>query len=97
MLTRITLVLLLLVILCPLGCFSLSGERNRRQRDALQKDAKSFRDDFYYYIFNIDRPDDKPQRTDRSILRQAMRDLRAARDDWDYFIRDMEPEGPRLP
>ena len=90
MITRITLVVLLLFVLCPVGCYTFDRQHNRRHIEAREKTLQNFKTEFGYYIYNLERPMDAPQQTDRSIFKQMARDFRAAHAEWDYFINDLE-------
>lgn len=90
MAAKISLAALLLLALCPLGCLTLDRQHNSDHADARRQEMKGFGTEFDYYFFNIDRPEDKPQRKDRSLFKQTLRDFRAAGDDWHYFVHGFE-------
>lgn len=90
MAARISLVALLLLILCPLGCFTLDRQHNSRHANVWRQDLKTFKTEFDYYFFSMARPEDKPQRKDRGYLSQTLRDFQAADDDWHYFVHGFE-------
>jgi hypothetical protein len=90
MFARISLFLLLLVILCPVGCYCyLKSSAN---------DLKQVNTDVQYYAFNIPRAADHPEQTDRNILKQMWRDTKATKRDIDYYLLDAECDNyDRLP
>jgi len=89
MFAKITFILLVLVILCPTGCFTFSAKHDACHLQAPADDLKRFGSEFAYYEFNIPRAAEHPEQKDRNILKQMWRDVKATHHDIDYYLFDL--------
>ena len=89
MFAKISLIVLVLVILCPMGCFTFSAKHDVCHLSGPANDLKQFSSEFEYYEFNIPRAAEHPEQKDRNILKQMWRDVKATHRDIDYYLFDL--------
>jgi hypothetical protein len=83
----ITAAFLLVCLVSVVGCASVKKDLACHWGTTVQA-VKNFDTEFEYYEFNMPRAKDHPELTDRSIVKQMLRDLKATHRDIDWFLLD---------